>query len=1041
LPSAGEEPRGTTDPEDRAARIREELSAARFSEAEALAREHLVAIAREYGERSLPYAEGLDLFVRTLIGAGRAAEEETERAALRAVELKEEFALEGNPGLGSSLVVLGRVYFNRGDTEAAMPLLGRGLAIQEAALGADDVVLIDTLRAVGNASLAAGDLAGAEEAYRREGELIALHFGAVHMDAAAHAYNTARFMVEVGDYERAESLYRKAADIIQELEGADSARMAYALLGIGNVQTFRGEIGKALETLEHALEIAREQVGSNHPFVASCRTGLGNTLLAMGDLDGARKTFSNAVELAEQTYGPDHEATGRALRLLATTERRAGDLERAQAHLLRARRIFEIAGSEVAGIEAEVEYALLLADRDRIDQAVAEMQAVHDTAAESFPDHPDTALWDVTLADLMLQAGRADEARELLQDLVRRFPPELQEDEAYVEAHAHLALASARSGRVPDALEVAARTETLGLARVRVLISGLSERRALSAAESHASARDLLISLAAADRGQPAVNAAWEAVVRSRGAVLDELARRHRAVADLADNAAAKEFEIASRRLANLLVHGPTGDADAFRRAVSEARARREEAERELARASRSFRRLQEDRAIDLDRVRDALPEGSALVAYVVYENLGSTAERSDAPREYAAFVLSAGNPPRLMRLGPAGEIETTVAATRRLLDVRVGDDDPAREAAYRKQGTELRKLVWDPVEAACGPAGRVFLVPEGVLHLINYATLPTGEDRYLVDSGRDFHLLSSERDLARRPDGPTGNGLLVVGDPDYFAKPASSSTTIARAGPIAPTTVFRGGASECADFASIVFTRLAESEIEARYVARRWIEAHPGPPEPSVLVLTGADATESRFKNEASGRRVLHVATHGFFLNGQCPSAIPGRRGIGGTSPIRKPKEDRRQESPLILSGLALAGFNHRQDAGPETEDGVLTAEEIAALDLGGTEWVVLSACDTGVGQVRPGEGVFGLRRAFSVAGARTLIMTLRPVRDDVAADWMEELYAARLEDGVDTAAAVTRATRTIVERRREDGLSTHPGIWGAFVASGDWR
>ena len=141
-----------------------------------------------------------------------------------------------------------------------------------------------------------------------------------------------------------------------------------------------------------------------------------------------------------------------------------------------------------------------------------------------------------------------------------------------------------------------------------------------------------------------------------------------------------------------------------------------------------------------------------------------------------------------------------------------------------------------------------------------------------------------------------------------------------------------------------------------------------------------------------------------------------------------------------MLLSGLVLAGANHREAAGTEEEDGILTAEEIAAMDLSGVEWTVLSACDTGVGEVKTGEGVLGLRRSFQIAGVNTLIMSLWAVQDEAALEWMGNLYAAR-GDGMSTARAVQNAAVRMIERRREAGRSTHPFYWGAFVAAGDWR
>jgi CHAT domain-containing protein len=205
--------------------------------------------------------------------------------------------------------------------------------------------------------------------------------------------------------------------------------------------------------------------------------------------------------------------------------------------------------------------------------------------------------------------------------------------------------------------------------------------------------------------------------------------------------------------------------------------------------------------------------------------------------------------------------------------------------------------------------------------------------------------------------------------------------------------------------------------------------------PAPDTIRLTGTAAHEWAFKTKAPGRRVLHIATHGFFLGGPCASTLDDR----SAPPAASGRITR--ENPLLLSGLILAGANHRNAAPPDQEDGVLTAEEIAALNLGGVDWAVLSGCDTGIGELKAGEGVFGLRRAFQLAGARTVIMSLWPVEDQAARQWMTALYRTRFVDKRSTASAVREASLRMLHQRRAKGLSAHPFHWAAFVAAGDWR
>ncbi len=176
----------------------------------------------------------------------------------------------------------------------------------------------------------------------------------------------------------------------------------------------------------------------------------------------------------------------------------------------------------------------------------------------------------------------------------------------------------------------------------------------------------------------------------------------------------------------------------------------------------------------------------------------------------------------------------------------------------------------------------------------------------------------------------------------------------------------------------------------------------------------------------------MIHLATHSFFGSAECGTVLDA---------LRSPSVPRRvAANPLLYSGLALAGANRRTGLGPVGEDGLLTAQEIAALDLSHAEWVVLSACETAGGQVQVGEGVMGLRRAFRLAGVGTLLMSLWAVEDESAREWMRELYSNRLQ-GFSTVESVARTNRAILERRRRGGLPTHPGSWGAFISVGNWR
>lgn len=339
---------------------------------------------------------------------------------------------------------------------------------------------------------------------------------------------------------------------------------------------------------------------------------------------------------------------------------------------------------------------------------------------------------------------------------------------------------------------------------------------------------------------------------------------------------------------------------------------------------------------------------------------------------------------------------------------------------------------------------------------MVSFATLPREEQGYLVEGALRFHYLSTERDLIRKQRSRTGgNGLLALGGADFDASADAIARSITGGAGVPGGTdpsvehrllhAYRSPAPACEGFSTLHFDPLPGSATEAEQIESLWVGDNAGDDtgEAEVLLLTGAGANEAAFKRWAPRYQVLHLATHGFFLDDRCDSNLGKLLARTSTASGRvEPASLLIGDNPLLLSGLAMAGANGHLETGGglDGEDGILTAEEIASLDLSGVEWAVLSACETGVGEIRPGEGVLGLRRAFETAGVGALIMSLWKVQDEASRQWMRALYEGR-RDGLSTVEAVRAAALTLIGERRSDGKSTHPFYWGAFIAAGEWR
>jgi CHAT domain-containing protein len=599
------------------------------------------------------------------------------------------------------------------------------------------------------------------------------------------------------------------------------------------------------------------------------------------------------------------------------------------------------------------------------------------------------------------------------------------------------------------ALELALESEEIAREHLRLTGRSLSEEHALRYAAARRSGLDLALSMAAARRlDPPSLRRVLDSLLRSRAVVLDGIGARHR-WATLSDDPRmtdlAEELAAARARLANMTVRGLGElDPETYRALLDDAKASKERAERALAMASVAFAAELERGRLGVDEVAANLSGSSAVVSFALYEDAGSAGGQPTL--SYIAFVLQAGKSnPSAISLGPAAELDALVTGWRAEVGGEALANHGARaESEYRKAAARLRESLWDPVASQLVDVGRVFVVPDGALNLVSLVALPSGQTGYLIEEGPLVQYLSAERDLVPREESIAGAaGLLAVGAPDYDASSIFSDG--ARTGSDAAERT-RSVRSGCAGYGALSFEPLPGAAQEAEQVVQLWEDRSSGTRGAGeLLYLTGAKASEAAFKEMAPGRRVLHLATHGFFLGNECAPEAGSTRGVGGIAAAgnKRPREDAESStapaeiSPLLLSGLALAGANHRAEPG-DREDGILTAEEIASLDLSGAELAVLSACDTGIGEIRAGEGVFGLRRAMQVAGVRALIMSLWPVDDDSTRLWMEAFYRGLLSGGLDPAQATREAGMAVLETKREASESAHPFYWAAFVAAG---
>jgi len=396
---------------------------------------------------------------------------------------------------------------------------------------------------------------------------------------------------------------------------------------------------------------------------------------------------------------------------------------------------------------------------------------------------------------------------------------------------------------------------------------------------------------------------------------------------------------------------------------------------------------------IDIASVQAKLASPDVLFEIVQYRPLDAHYRKAEPELRYLAYVLHHDGEPQAFDLGEARVIDAAVAKLRGVLSHPEKDVLPAARELYR--------LVVKPALAGFRDKKHVFVAPDGALSGVPFAAL-VGQDGFLVEN-YDFTYLTSGRELLHfGVETPASGPIVAFANPtfgDAPGKPQAGATALARA----------------------VFPALPGTQAEAEALKRLF---------PDAVVHTGSDASEAKLK-KVSRPFALHLATHGFFLPVQSLSNMSGRNGEAldaATAGERLAVAG----NPLLRSGLAFAGATGLR--GKDGEDGVLTALEASSLDLTGTQLVVLSACQTAEGEVSQGEGVYGLRRALTVAGAEALVMSLWSV-DDEATSYLMRGYYRRLKEGSGRSEAL-QSVQIVLERAP---ATHHPYYWAAFIPSGN--
>jgi CHAT domain-containing protein len=888
----------------------------------------------------------------------------------RALSLAEKTVPSNDPRYVSVLIAGGEVYWHTRNNQKAEQLLQRAVRIAEGTFEPSHPLVFTSLVDLGLFYREQEDGASSQPLFKKLVALMEKLHGPEHRDVAVYVKLLAESYYQQGDYVHARPLYERAVAMLEKL-GDTQDRFYFATLNdLSTACEATGDYVRAGTLLRQVINLKLKLLGPEDPSVANSLRNLGSlTRTFTHNFEQAATFYQRALVIYEKALGSESPEVANVLNQLGLLYSDTGDFDRAEPYFKRALAIRE----KKLGKENRYTSEPLL--------NLAWMEYARGNYAQAEPAY--------------LRAIQINERA------VGANHPEVQ------TLLAHLAMLYEAKGDIAKAVAAQKRSGDIAEYNLNLtLAQGTEEQKLLYMNTLRGETYGTIsLHLRSAPNDLDAAKLALTTILRRKGRMLDVLSdslgalRRRLAPADVV---LLDQLSSARSKLATAMLNANDKLAvEELQTAIAQLEAEISRLEAEVSARSADFGVI--SKPVTVEHVQESIPPGASLLEFVWYQPFnvkGGNIRAWSAPR-YAVYLVQRDGPLAWVDLGEASPIDADIDRFRTALR------DPKR-ADIKTIARSLDERIMRPARKLTRLGRQLFLAPDAALNLIPFAALVDERDKYLIEN-YSISYLTSGRDLLRLKPSP-----VISGAPIVLANPLYDLTT--------RSTTQADGNRRSLDFTALTYPPLPGTMEEAAAIKTQL---------PDAQLLSREQATEAAVKRVQSPR-ILHIATHGFFLPDQ-PTVDVARdtRQLVKETPM--PSNSIRLENPLLRSGLVLAGVKQRSSG--ESEDGVLTALEAAGLNLSGTKLVVLSACETGLGDVSNGEGVYGLRRALVLAGSETQVMSLWQVSDTATRDLMVGYYK-RLKVGEGRA----EAFRQVQLEMLHTNVYSHPYFWASFIQSGAW-
>jgi CHAT domain-containing protein len=981
----------------------------KYNEAIPLAKKVLAICKQVLGDNHPLTAQSLNDLARLYKSQGRYAE--AEPLYKQALAICKQQLGDNHPDTATSLNNLAELYRYQGRYSEAEPLYKQALAIRKAQLGDNHLSTATSLNNLALLYKSQGRYAEAEPLYKQALAIRKAQLGDNHLSTATSLNNLAGLYKSQGRYSEAEPLLQQALAIKKKQLGENHSDTATSLNNLAELYESQGRYTEAEPLYKQALAIKKKQLGENHPDTATILNNLAALYSSQGRYTAAKPLYKQALAIYKAQLGDNHPLTVHSLNNLAELYLYQGEYSEAETRYKQALAIYKAQLGDIHPLTVSSlnNLAEFYRYQGRYSEAEPLLKQALAIRTQLGGNHPDTATSLNNLALLYNSQGRYTEAEPLLKQALAIKKAQLGDNHPDTATSLNnLALLYYSQDDVPQAINYLIQglaVEEYNLSQ-NLNIGDEKQKRDYIATISGTTNATVSLNLQSAPNNPEATRLALKTILQRKGRILDVLTNSlqilRQQINDPESQTLLEQLIQKQTQLSNLTFQRPETikSPEIHRQQLINLQSETQQLEDKLSRRSAEFRNLSQP--ITLEAVQKLIPTNAALVEIVRYQPFNPKATKDSenfGKPHYAVYILFANGEIKAQDLGEAQTIDKNVTDFRRTL---ASPNTPSRH--LQKSARQLDEKLTQPIRQLLGNTKTLLFSPDSALNLIPFEALVDENNQYLVENYQITYLTSG-RDLLRQKEKfASQQPPLIIADPLYN----QTGQKVA----------LNPNSTRSINLADSVFSPLDGTKAEAEAIKKLL---------PQATVLTQAQATENALK-QVKKPNILHIATHGFFLestNNKNENQRNNKNEGERNSPLQI------DDNPLLRSGLVFAGVKVSKSAG---DDGVLSALEATNLNLVGTKLVVLSACDTGNGDISTGEGVYGLRRALVIAGSESQLISLWKVSDKETKDLMIAYYQ-RLKNGESRSEALRQTQLAMLKSKEQN----HPFYWASFIPSGD--